>query len=106
MRVLDDPVANPRESPAAPEASTVPNISGCLAFTVWFAGCRMGGGLVEQSRRKTEMEDPALSPGCCSTRRTEKEGAAGDIVWGTERPGQSCLVAGLPDVRKKDNKQC
>jgi hypothetical protein len=59
---------------------------------------------VEQSRRKTEMEDPALSPGCCSTRRTEQEGAAGDIVWGTERPGQSCLVAGLPDVGKKDNK--
>jgi len=30
MRVLDDPVASPKESPAAPEASTVPDISGGL----------------------------------------------------------------------------
>ena len=107
MRVLDDPVASPKESPAAPGASTVPDISGGLLSSLHRLvrrvsyGRRSCGMVPAQNGNGGSCPEPG---GAAPQGEPNTEGAAGDIVWGTERPGQSCLVAGLLDVGKKDNK--
>ena len=60
----------PKESRTPPRRAQYRMSSdGCHLLFARAPGVTCSGGLLERSRRNTEMEDPALSPGCCFRRR-------------------------------------